>query len=365
MDPRHHSLLRDARRALLIRLRSLGDAVLMTPVPTALKAWRPSLHVAVLIEEPFAAVFRHHPAVDEVLCLPAGAALRERLLCAAALRRSRFELVFNMHSGSTAGLLTALSGATLRVAYARARFAAACQVRVASSAEREHTVLHQLRPLAELGIQVPRRPELELHVDPAARGRVAQQLAERGLRRAEYIVMQPFSNWATKEWPAGRFAELARLLRERYRLPILVLAGPSETRRLDRLLALADGSIAALRDVPVDEMIAWIEQCALVVGNDSGPAHVAAALGRPNVVIFGSADPEVWRPWAGPHHLLRPDFPCIPCAGDRCYEFDSPRCVESIAVPQVLEAVERLRSQPTAAIPAAIASPLRASARQG
>jgi hypothetical protein len=168
------SLLRDARRALLIRLRSLGDAVLMTPVPTALKAWRPSLHVAILIEEPFAAVFRHHPAVDEVLCLPAGAALRERLQCAAALRRSGFELVFNMHSGSTAGLLTALSGATLRVAYARARFAAACQVRVASGAEREHTVLHQLRPLAELGIQVPRRPELELHVDPAARGALSR-----------------------------------------------------------------------------------------------------------------------------------------------------------------------------------------------
>jgi ADP-heptose:LPS heptosyltransferase len=335
-------VLRDVRRALLIRLRSLGDAVLMTPVPTALKAWRPSLYVAVLIEEPFAAVFRDNPSVDEVVALPQGATPAQRAHCLAQIRRARFDLVFNMHSGSTAGLLTALSGAPLRVTYARARFAAACHVRVPPLFRREHTVLHQLRPLAQLGIPIPERPELELHVDPETRKRVAQQLAERRLRPGEYIVMQPFSNWATKEWPPARFAELARLLIERYRLPILVLAGPSETRKLERLLALADGAITAMRDVPVAELIAWIERCALVVGNDSGPAHVAAALGKPNVVIFGSADPEVWRPWAGRHQLLRPDFPCIPCAGDRCYEFDAPRCIESITVEQVRDAVARI-----------------------
>jgi heptosyltransferase-2/heptosyltransferase-3 len=107
------------RRVLLLRLRSLGDAVLMTPVPTALKAWRPALHVAVLIEEPFAAVFRHHSAVDEVISVPPGAGLAQRLRCLAGIRRSRFDLVFNLHSGSTAGLLTALSGAPHRVAYTK------------------------------------------------------------------------------------------------------------------------------------------------------------------------------------------------------------------------------------------------------
>lgn len=329
-------------------MRSLGDAVLMTPVPTAFKAWRPSLHVAVLIEEPFAAVFRHHPAVDEVIGVPASATLAQRLRCIGRVRGSRFDLVFNMHSGSTAGMLTALSGAPLRVAYARARFAAACNVRVPPSqaffgVPRVHTVKHQLTPLLHLGLPVPQQPRLELHLDPVARRRVGEQMAEHGLQPGRFIVMQPFSNWITKEWEGARFAELARRLVDLYRVPIFTLPAPSERERLERLLALADGSLAALRDVPIAEMIAWIEQCGLLVGNDSGPAHVAAALAKKNVVIFGSADPQVWRPWAGEHQLLTPDLPCIPCAGDRCYEFDSPRCIESITIEQVLAAVARLK----------------------
>lgn len=333
---------------LLLRLRSLGDAVLMTPVPTALKTWRPALHVAVLIEEPFAAAFRHHSAVDEVICIEPRATLAERLHCVSRIRRSRFDLVFNLHSGSTAGLLAGLSGAALRVAYARARFAALCNVRVPPSEsflgkKRVHTVWHQLTPLLHLGIPVPDAPRLELHIDPAARQRVLEQMEERGLRPGDFIVMQPFSNWITKEWAPARFAELARRLVDLYRVPILTLPGPPEKERLERLLAFAGESIVALPNVPVAEMMAWLEQCRLVVGNDSGPAHVAAALGKKNVVIFGSADPQVWRPWAGEHQLLLPDFPCIPCAGDRCYEFDSPRCIESITVEQVLEAVARVK----------------------
>lgn len=335
------------RHVLLLRLRSLGDAVLMTPVPRALKTWRPALHVAVLIEEPFAAVFSHHPAVDEVICVPSDATLAQRLRCLGGIRRSRFDLVFNLHSGSTAGLLTALSGAPLRVAYAKARLAPLCNVRVPPSesfwgAKRVHTVRHQLTPLKHLGIPVPEAPRLELHIDPAARRRVLQEMEERGLRAGGFIVMQPFSNWVTKEWEPARFAELARRLKARYGVPILTLPAPSENERLERLLSIANGAIAAVRDVPVDEMMAWIEQCALLVGNDGGPAHVAAALNKKSVVIFGSADPQVWRPWAGEYELLTPDFPCIPCAGDRCYEFDSPRCIESITIEQVLLAVSRL-----------------------
>jgi ADP-heptose:LPS heptosyltransferase len=339
VQARYQAFLAASRRALLVRLRSLGDAVLMTPVPRALKSWRPWLYVAVLIEEPFAAVFRHHPAVDEVLTIPSNASPSQRLGCLGRLRRAHFDAVFNMHSGSTAGLLTAFSGARLRVAYARARFAGACNVRVPSSERRNgssriHTVRHQLAPLQELGIPVPEQPALELLVDPGARRRVSQRLAERGLRPGGFIVMQPFSNWVTKEWEAARFAELSRRLNALYRVPIVVLSGPAERRRLERLLALVDGSVVALRDVPVDELTAWIEQCGLIVGNDSGPAHVAAALGRKSVVIFGSADPRVWRPWAGEHQLLTPDFPCIPCA--------SPRCIESITIDQVVDAVARL-----------------------
>jgi ADP-heptose:LPS heptosyltransferase len=328
-------------RILLVRLRSLGDAVLITPLPRALKSWRPEVHVSILMEEPFGAVFRHHPCVDEVLSVRRQEPPLQRLRRITEIRRKRFDVVVNLHSGSTAGLYTALSGAPVRVAYARARFAGMCNVQVPASPGRVHTVNHQLAPLVHLGMPAPADPDLELYLDPAAEQRVREEMQRRRLRPGRFTVMHPFSDWVTKEWDPARFAELARRLMDTYGVPVLVIAAPSETAKLERLLAL-EPEIVGLPAVPLEELMAWIRQCGLFVGNDSGPAHVAAALKKKMVVIFGSADPEVWRPWRAEHQLLSAGLPCIPCGGHRCTEFDRPRCLETISVAHVLPAVSRL-----------------------
>jgi ADP-heptose:LPS heptosyltransferase len=325
---------------LLVRLRSLGDSVLMTPVPTALKQWRPSLHVAVLVEEPFGAVFAGHPGVDDVIALPERASVARRARLIADIRRARFDMAFNMHSGSTAGLLTALSGAPVRVAYARARFSWLCNVRLPEAPQRVHTVRHQLALVAALGIPVPESPPLALSADAAAQRRVGEQMAARGLRRGGFIVLQPFSKWPTKEWERARFVDLARWLRDRHGVPILVFPASFERRKLEELLGATD-DVVGMPDVPLQDLIAWVSECGLFVGHDSGPAHVAAALGKKVVVIFGSADPTVWHPWGG-HELVKPEgFACVGCPGDRCYEFSSPRCIESVTLAEVKHAVER------------------------
>jgi lipopolysaccharide heptosyltransferase III len=340
-------VLAEARRVLLVRLRSLGDAVMMTPVPTALKAWRPDLHLAVLVEEPLGAVFRRHPAVDEVISVPAHESPLRRIRSIRRIRRERFDVVFGMHSGSTAGLYTALSAARLRVAYARARFARLGDVQVPSPSllwktSRVHTVQDQLAPLLHLGIPVPQEIHLVLSVDPEARRRVQDEMGKRGLPPGRFVVLQPFSRWPTKEWAPARFAELARRLTRSQGVPVVVLPAPSERPKLERLLALAP-EIVGLTGVGLEEMMAWIEQCGLFVGNDGGALHVAAALGKKLVALWGSSDPQVWRPWSAETRVLSADLPCLGCPGDRCYVFDSPRCIESPSVEQAVEAVAQLR----------------------
>ena len=346
ISARLQTVLAEARRILLVRLRSLGDAVLMTPVPAVLKAWRPQIQVSVLIEEPLDGIFRRHPQVDEVIAVPPHQTPARRLRSMVRIRRAGFDVVLNLHSGSTAGLYTVLSGAGLRVAYDRARFAFACNVRVAPprvfwGVERTHTVRHQLSPLLQLGIPVPGEVELVLRLDPAARRRVEQQLAEARLQAGRFVILQPFSKWLTKEWEPARFAALAQRLRQSYGLPVVVLPAPSDLRKLERLLGLDPGMVS-LPGRSLEEMMAWIEHCGLFVGTDSGPAHVAAALKKKTVVVAGSADPRVWHPWRTEHQILSAGLPCIPCPGHRCREFETPRCLESIGVEQVLEAVARL-----------------------
>ncbi|MBI2821528.1 MAG: hypothetical protein HYX74_04835 [Acidobacteria bacterium] len=96
--------------------------------------------------------------------------------------------------------------------------------------------------------------------------------------------------------------------------------------------------------MPLEELIVWIDRCGLYIGADSGPTHLAAARKKKIVVLWGSSDYHAWHPWAAECQPLRADLPCMPCPGYRCYQYDSPRCIESISVDQVLEAVEKLKA---------------------
>lgn len=336
-----------ARTILLVRLRSLGDAVLMTPVPRALKSWRPAVRVSVLIEEPYAGVFRNQPAVDEVIAIPSRGSAVARLQWAMQIRRRRFDLVFNMHSGPTAGLFTVLSGASCRVSYAAARYAAWCDVRVPDSrslwgAEHVHTVQHQLSPLLHLGIPLPEAIELDVALSPEAEQRVHDQMEALRIQRGRFILLHPFATLFTKEWDLARFAALAQGLQRAYGLPIVAAAGRVDREKLRQLTEMAGDSLTGLPPLSLEELTVWIDRCGLYIGNDSGPTHLAAARKKKIVALWGSSDSYAWRPWAAACQLLRADLPCMPCPGYRCYKFDTPRCIESISVDQVLDAVRRL-----------------------
>ncbi len=332
----------------MVRLRSLGDAVLMTPVPRFLKTWRPSLQIAVLIEEPFAAVFRNHADVDEVISVSQKSSLLQRLRWMAQIRRKRFDMVLNMHSGPTAGLFTVLSGAPVRVAYWSARYSRWCNVRVPGSqafwsAERIHTVEHQISPLLHLGVPVPEEIELIVGLDSRARQRVEERMQGLRIQPGRYILIHPFATQFTKEWDLSRFVELSRRLCERYQVPVVVTAGSSESEKLQRLVSAAGKKTISLPNPSLEELIVWIDRCGLFIGNDSGPTHIAAARKKKIVVLWGSSDYQAWHPWATDYQLLRADLPCIPCPGDRCYQFDTPKCIESISVDHAFHAAMRLR----------------------
>ena len=347
ISPRIAQRLQAPNNILLVRLRSLGDSVLMTPIPRILKQWHPQGRISVLVEEPFAEVFRGNPCVDEVMAVPRSENVARRILRMAEIRRRKFDLVFNMHSGTTAALFALASGAPVRVAYDSARYARGFNARVPRSESfwqpPIHTVEHQISPLIYLGIPVPEQLELELHPDPGALEKVRARIHQAGLAPGKFLLMHPFATLFTKEWELARYSELARRLRDKYGIPVVVTAGPSETEKLQRLKQMAGNSIVGLENLELQELICWISQCDLFVGNDSGPTHMAAALKRKIVVIWGSSDYRAWRPWGVDYQLLRADLPCIPCPGYRCYEFDTPKCIESISVEHVLHAVERMR----------------------
>ncbi len=335
-------------RIALIRLRSLGDTVLMTPVLEALRRGRH--RVGVVLERPFDAILTNHPAVDRLFVLTGRKSWLSRLRVVAQLRSYRPDLMIDLHGGPTSALITRLSGAGRRVGYAASRNRRFYNELVPDPRELWgkpglHTVEHQLAPLLHLGFPVDTEPRLSLSVEAAALDATRDLLAGLGIEEG-FVLLHPSAAFDTKQWPVDRFAALARFLMGKG-YPLAATAGPGEESLLEELRRLTGENLPVIPPVPLERFAALASLCGLYVGNDTGATHVAAAVGRPIVVIFGSSDADVWHPWGVPHELLRSDRECVPCPGYYCLHYPEPLCVRDIPVERVAEAVTRMWARGT------------------
>jgi len=332
-------------RLLFVRLRSLGDTVLMTPVLEAARRL-PGARIGVVVESPFNQVLEGNPALDAIVAIDRRTGkFAARVRAIRSIRAFRPDVAIDLHGGTTSALMTFLSGAGRRVGYATSRNARLYNVRVPDTrvvwgTSVLHTVEHQLAPLKYLGCPVEPVPPLRVPVHPNRVSQIATLLAQQGVT-SPFVLVHPAAAFTTKQWPASNFAELIGRIAATSR-QVVVTAGPGEEPLLEEIRGLTAGSACIVPPMSIPDFIAMASLCDLYVGNDTGATHIAAALGKPIAVVFGSSDSAVWRPWGVRYELVRSDLPCIPCPGYRCLEYSEPRCIQSIDVDRVFAAVSRL-----------------------
>ncbi|MFZ4986754.1 MAG: glycosyltransferase family 9 protein [Blastocatellia bacterium] len=346
---------------LFIRLRNLGEAVLDTANLRALKAWRPDLRVVTLVEAIYADLFAADSEI-EPLPLPRGGGERRshlgaRLSLVREIRRQRFTAVVNLHGGPTSAQLTMLSGARHRVGASHFRPLLAYNHRVPETdqilgrpgiGQTLHTVESQWALFRWLGLPTDEPGPTGLAVSPVFREAAAAALAEVGVDPGRpYAVIAPTNEFYTKRWMPERFAAIASDLQARG-LPVVLTGAPTSEQRaqLEAVSAAFRRPLPALSHLGIGELVAVIAGARLFVGNDSGPAHIAAAVKTPQVVLFGPASSVRWRPWQAPASLVQNHFSCNPCAMHRCEAFAEPECIRSITVDQVRTAIDQLRVLP-------------------
>lgn len=352
-------------RVLLIRLRSLGDIVLLTPSLRLLKEWRPDLRVSVAIEARFCDSLRGNPHVDEVFPLSGGKGwqrTKEQIYAVREMRRRKFALAVNLHGGPASAFLLRFSGARWKAGFGHFRNRRLYDflipdARVILNQEIIHTAEHHASAFFWMGL--PRRPipSAELWVSEAARQAWQSEALRLGIEPGQgYALIHPPALYPTKQWPAARFAEIGSHIEEVAGLATLFSCGPGESGVLDDVERAVGRPIRRMEGPRLDQFMAAVAGCRLFIGNDSGPAHMAAALRRPLVVIFGSSNSKVWRPWAGSEtfpdsrldgagnifRVVQNPFECNPCPGDRCYRYNRPECILSITVEQVRAAVNSI-----------------------
>jgi heptosyltransferase-3 len=289
------------RRVLLVRLRSIGDTVLMTPCLEAIKSWRPDIEITVLSEPLAAPLLEDHPHLDRLIVAPPGLAARARVV--SRLRSLRFDVAFNMHGGTTATFFARLSGARHAVGYKGYRYSWLLGARAPSpdailGRSRIHSVEQQLALLGWAGVPWPKsRPQLSLIVSDIASVSIRARLAEARMGETRFACIAPSAAFESKRWSVAGFAAVVDHLRDRYNLPSLVIAGPAEEHIAREVSERSHAKPLVVAGLSLKELTAIIGMASIFVGNDSGPAHIAAALARPMAVVFGSSDSSVWHPW--------------------------------------------------------------------
>ena len=288
-------------RIAVIRIRSMGDCILTTPALSILKRARPDAAIAIVVEDRFRPLFEGNPDVSEILGPDWG-----------AVRKWRPDLCLNLHGGGRSTWITALSGARFRAGFAHFRYAWLYNVRIPRAQEilgvdrKVHTAEHLASAAFYLGagrMEIPR----------------ARLFAEKSAPRRPYAVIHPMAAAADKTWPAERFVETARYLEQAWELEPVFVGGPGEN------LSAFHG-FRTVAGAPLAEIKTLLAGASLFLGNDSGPAHMAAAFGIPVVVIFGSSDPVVWAPWRTPAEVLT-----------------GTSGIQAVSVHEVQDALERLR----------------------
>lgn len=341
-------------RVLFIRLRNLGEAVLDTANLRALKQWRPDLQVTTLVEQIYTDLYAADPEI-EAIPLPRGerdkrSKILARLQLIRALRRERFAAVVNLHGGPASVQFTLASGAPDRIGAAHFRNGFAYNLRIPPAEEilgrkALHTVEYQFGQFKWLGLPMTEPGPTRLFVAAPMQSSAQEKLREAGVDPTKpYALLAPTSEFYTKRWLPQHYASVAERLLERG-LQIVMTGAPTAEQKM-QLRAVQDAArerLASLSSLSIGELVAVVSGSSLFVGNDGGPAHIAAAVKTPLVVLFGPASSERWRPWSGTAQLVQNYFPCNPCSMYTCQAFAEPECIRSITVNQVIKAIDNLR----------------------
>ncbi len=333
----------NAPRILIIRRRYLGDVVLLGALLRNLRLHWPGAVLAVLVEPGFAEALSLNTDVDQVIPTPAGVRAFPGFM--RAVRNARFTHVLDLDNTEQTALVARLSGADVRVGLhhgsLRLKLPFAYTHRVHDPADRHETSPlseYYLRALDPLGVPVASR---DIRLEPHE----ADVLALRRFVGASsrVLLVHPGSRSPSRLWPAERFATVIDHAQDELDAQVILTGGPADAAILD---AIRQRVRTHLLNPPgpasLFQFAALARLSDAVLCHDSGPMHVAAAVGTPVIALYGSQNVMLFRP-AGPRHtVLQPPLPCTSCvAPQECDPSDSYRsqCVRNISVDRVIDAV--------------------------
>ena len=366
---------RDFRKILLIKLSAVGDVIHTIPVLNKLRRRYPSAQLDWLVTPAIGELLRHHPAISNVIefaredwsrpWTPAPFVSYARL--AAKLRANGYDLVVDMHGQFRTAVFALATGAPVRIGFDRPRARVwDASPRTFSAEARKHAwqgaregswlAYTDHIPVPTLDLHAVDRylsvgpilgleegpPDFSFPIPQAASANIESLLRRHDIAGAPLVAMAPGTIWETKHWGTDKFAEVARHFLQKG-FAVALMGSRRERTVCEEVARLAPGSVDVAGETTLTELAALVRRSAISVTNDSGPMHLAVALGRPVVSVFGPTDPIWIGPYGRADAVLRAGVPCSPCLLrqlSRC-RYDHV-CMENVSAPAVIERMEHV-----------------------
>jgi len=333
-------------KILVIKLRAVGDVVLSTIVLANLRAAFPKSRIDFLTESASKEILLSNPALNQVIVVEKSRLsglsffkrLKQNLRVLKNVRNQKYDYVFDFFGNPRSAFITWISAAKVRVGYDYRVRRLAYNVVVASRANKVHEADWHLDALSALNLPTNSR-QLDVSI-----GRGSQNFAETFWTQAKLdgqrtIALNFSGGWPAKRWPLDRFAHLADRLQEIYDANILIIWGPGDRERALELQSLATKKTILIPEANLAQLAAILEKADVLVTTDSGPMHIAAAMGTPCVALFGPTNAKLQGPYGDIHEVvLKTGLECLGCNRLDC---SHPACMTGLIVSDVLAGVER------------------------
>ncbi|MDD4909780.1 MAG: lipopolysaccharide heptosyltransferase II [Candidatus Omnitrophica bacterium] len=337
------------KRILICRTDRMGDVILSTPVIKALRDWYPSSYIAVMAAPETSALLKGNPYLDELIVLNKRGehkGLRGILRLISRIKKRRFDLAVILHSTNRVNFAVYFAGIPVRIGYARrAGFLLTRKLPYIKPQGRKHELEYCLDVLKLIGID-SREKELFVPLEQDAEGRIRRLLRENNVcEKDKFVIIHPSASCISRIWPEERFAELANRLIDELEVKVAVISNKGDKPIVDGVVSLIKHPVLNLAgELSLGEMVSLLRWGSLFISNDSGPAHIASAVGTPVVSIFGRKQPGLgplrWRPLGEKVRVLQKDVGCIECLAHNCVKHFA--CLKAITVDDVFAAAKEL-----------------------
>lgn len=355
------SLSTEPKSILIVKLSSIGDVIHSLPVATALRRRFPEAQICWLVSRKAQEIVSGHPHLNQVIVVGGNGKdgtipvpdVYHSLVISRVLGKFKFEVALDLQGLLRSALFSFLSGARVRIGYRSIREAAFLlyNERSIRPARDQHIVEGYLRFAAILGAPVE---PVEFHIatNEQHEVRVDELLAQAGVGRGDRMVaFAPCSTWRAKTWPVERMALVAEHVAARHGCVPVIVGSKADLPSAEAIISNCRApAISLAGKTDLKELAVLLRRCAVMMGNDSGPTHLAAAVGRPVVAVYGPTDTRLLRPYGDQHITIVAPVPCRPCRrrsrAEHCAHLS---CLTEVHPAQVCAAMDRLLT--TAASP--------------